>query len=260
MSVRIVTAAFAALLLLTVVPASATVSGENGRIAYVSLADGDSDIYAVNPDGTGVVQLTNAPDQSGSPVRDEKPTWSPDGRSIAFTRTISVLDGSEITDQRTIWTMAADGSHQQMVAVGDDPAWSPDGRSIAFTMDSTGVVNGFSTTVISVFDFQDSSTTVLTDPGDWVHWTGTMTTRDYIPKWLPGGNEILFARHFPGSASISNTSLLIVDTMTSATVSGPGISANEVTGLDVDPTGANAVVSAVPLITAPPIMSILVLE
>jgi dipeptidyl aminopeptidase/acylaminoacyl peptidase len=260
MPARVVTAAFATLLLLTALPASATVSGQNGTIIYVSAADGDNDIYAVNPDGTGIVQLTNAPDHDGSPVRDEKPTWSPDGRSIAFTRTISILEGSETTDQRSIWTMAADGSEQQIVVLGDDPVWSPDGRSIAFVKDSTGIVNGIRTTVIAVLDLQDGSTTVLTDPGDWVHWTGTRTTTDYLPRWLPGGNEILFARHFPGSASISNTSLLIVDTTTAIARSGPGISANEVTGLDVDPTGGYAVISAVPLTRAPPIMSILVLD
>ena len=260
MPVRIVVAAFAVLLPVMTVPASATVSGENGRIVYVSSADGDNDIYAVNADGTGIVQLTNAPDHDGSPVRDEKPTWSPDGQSIAFTRTISVLEGSEIIDQRTIWTMAADGSQQQMVTLGDDPAWSPDGRSIAFSMDSNGVVNGLRTSVIAVLDLAGDSTRVLTDPGDWVHWTGTLTTSDYLPKWLPGGSEILFARHFPGSASISNTSLLIVDATTAIVRSGPGIFANEVTGLDVDPTGRYVAMSAVPLITAPAIMSILALD
>ncbi|HEX7463733.1 MAG TPA: hypothetical protein VF382_02410, partial [Actinomycetota bacterium] len=45
---------------LTAVPiAQAAFPGENGKIAFVRSAGGNSDIYAVNPDGTGEVRLTS---------------------------------------------------------------------------------------------------------------------------------------------------------------------------------------------------------
>ena len=49
------------------------------------------------------------------------PSWSPDGRRIAFHRRSAVLD-----------VVNADGSGQQNLTSGSYPAWSPDGRRIAF--------------------------------------------------------------------------------------------------------------------------------
>src|SRR4051794_3409576 len=65
-----------ALVLLAPATASATVSGENGRIAFVR----DSDIWTVNRAGTKQIQVTK-----GS-IRDGDPAWSPDGKWIVFTR------------------------------------------------------------------------------------------------------------------------------------------------------------------------------
>ncbi len=50
------------------------------RIAFMSERDGNQEIYVMNDDGTGVVRLTNHPDE------DADPAWSPDGQKIAFTR------------------------------------------------------------------------------------------------------------------------------------------------------------------------------
>jgi Tol biopolymer transport system component len=50
-----------ALLAMLVLPASAHAAfpGHNGKIAFSSNADGDDEIYTINPDGTGLAQLTH---------------------------------------------------------------------------------------------------------------------------------------------------------------------------------------------------------
>ena len=65
---------------------------------------------------------------------DGATSWSPDGRSIAFT--------SERNGNREIYVMGADGSNQHNLTNNSgnegDPSWSPDGRSIALSSDRDG--------------------------------------------------------------------------------------------------------------------------
>src|SRR5918911_4964518 len=53
-------------------------SPDGTRIAFVTYRDGDADIYAVAPDGSGARNLTF------SYTYDVDPAWSPDGKRIAF--------------------------------------------------------------------------------------------------------------------------------------------------------------------------------
>jgi Bacterial Ig-like domain len=70
--VLMATFALAASLLLTQAerPARAAFPGQNGKIAFVSDRDGNAEIYAMNPDGTGQINLTNL----GS-ANDTDPDW-----------------------------------------------------------------------------------------------------------------------------------------------------------------------------------------
>jgi Tol biopolymer transport system component len=82
------------------------------------------EIYSIRVDGTGIRNLTN------SPLDEDSPAVSPNGRQIAFIRTTA--------DNRDLWIMNADGSGQKQLtssAAEDEegPAWSPDGTSIAYT-------------------------------------------------------------------------------------------------------------------------------
>ncbi|HEY0243208.1 MAG TPA: hypothetical protein VGC52_11160, partial [Gemmatimonadaceae bacterium] len=79
-------------------------------------------IYTMNADGSAHTRLTF------NTSRDNRPSWSPDSRRIAFQ---SDRDG-----EMEIYVMNADGSNQMRLtrnATEDAyPSWSPDGKRIAF--------------------------------------------------------------------------------------------------------------------------------
>jgi len=91
-------------------------------IAFVSTRDGNTEIYAMNPDGSNQTRLTN------NSAREGRPVWSPDGTKIAFR---SDRDGNE-----ELYIMGFDGSNQTNVTnlPGEEwfVSWSPDSTKIAF--------------------------------------------------------------------------------------------------------------------------------
>ena len=99
----------------------------NNEIAFQRAGGGDVDIWRIDPDGSGELQLTSGPDI------DQDPSWSPDGRFIAFDR---------LTDRFQIWRMRRGGADE--VNLSDnarsdlEPAWSPNGRRIAFSRRGPG--------------------------------------------------------------------------------------------------------------------------
>ena len=66
------------LLIGSATPSTAQTLHRNGKIAFTSDRDGNFEIYTINPDGSDEVRLTNNAEV------DSYPTWSPDGRIIAF--------------------------------------------------------------------------------------------------------------------------------------------------------------------------------
>jgi dipeptidyl aminopeptidase/acylaminoacyl peptidase len=82
-------------------------------------------------DGGGATAITS------NAVFDSSPSWSPDGRRIAFERGPAGDDpGNEV------WSMAADGTDQRQLTttagLDEGPAWSPGGSRIAFTSTRSG--------------------------------------------------------------------------------------------------------------------------
>jgi Tol biopolymer transport system component len=100
----------------------------SGVIAFASNRDGDTEIYAMNPNGTGVRRLTR------SPKYDAPSAWSPDSRRLLFY--------SQRTSSGDVWVMNADGSGQRNLtrspAHDSGGSWSPDGKQIAFDSDRAG--------------------------------------------------------------------------------------------------------------------------
>jgi TolB protein len=117
----------AALLGLVPSAANAAYAGENGKIAFVrGTSSANDDIYTVDPDGTGVTQLTPLDHL------DRGPSWSPSGDRIAFHRLHT--NGDAHSD---VYTMNADGTTPTDLTPNTGirdawPTWSPDGNQIAF--------------------------------------------------------------------------------------------------------------------------------
>ncbi len=252
--VIVVGVSFAVLTTVWVSPVEATVSGEDGRIAFVSDISGADQIYVVNSDGSGLMQITAFGGEGVDTARISSVTWSPDGQQLAF----SIYDRNSALPP-TIWMIDVDGTGLTYITDGWGPSWSPDGRSLAFSLASVGVVNGLDTSVIATVDLQTGRQAILTDPGTWVamNFDPLRTTSDGDPAWTSDGNEILFSRHIPGSASISNASLGVVNVETLA-VRGAGTSRQDWVGryvgrIDAAPGGDVARVSRQSRITGGPL-------
>lgn len=191
----------------------------NGLIvfSYVPLCCAAGDIWVVEPDGSGLRNLTN------HPAHDTMPAWSPDGKHIAFmrsdvygplgglqwdvyvmdadgsgirnvTRTPEVSegtpdwspDGSKLIferytdDGQYLYTMNVAGSGARRLTRGANPSWSPDGEWIAF---DTGGGSAAEDWVLMIRPDGTGRGTVR--PGD---------TDDSHPDWSPDGRRIVFSR------------------------------------------------------------------
>lgn len=134
------------------------VAPDGERIAFTS-ADGD--LWVVNADGSGLLNLTNGARE------DNFPRWSPDGEWIAFSSHDGVQDD--------IVKIRPDGSGLQPLttdAANDAlPVWSPDGARLAFTSNREGSIQVF---VMNA----DGSSQTRVSTGDG---------QNYAQDWSPDG-------------------------------------------------------------------------
>ena len=100
-------------------------SPDGARMVFIRIIEGREQLFAMNTDGTGEVQLTR------DAADHEDPAWSPDGRKLAFIR---IVDGN-----KQVALMDPDGSGvETLTPVAQHalhPSWTPDSRRILYCTD-----------------------------------------------------------------------------------------------------------------------------
>ncbi|MEQ9100793.1 MAG: DUF5050 domain-containing protein [Imperialibacter sp.] len=104
------------------------------------MSDRDSlsrNVYLMNSDGSNVRPLTH------NDAYEESPSWSPDGKSILFTRQLRGENDTTHSANGEIFIMNSDGSDVRRLTNKEEydsgAKFSPDGTSIAFYGQSEGV-------------------------------------------------------------------------------------------------------------------------
>ena len=127
---------------------------------------GQSSLFLVNANGTGLVQLTRGYQH------DAQPSWSPDGSLIAFEST-----RHSDTD---VYVIRPDGSSLKELTFSrgfdGDPAWNDDGTRIAFETSRNGKLD-----IYSINSDGTGETRLTTSAAD-----------DADPAWSPDGTRIAF--------------------------------------------------------------------
>lgn len=118
-----------------------TPSPDGSTIAFLSDRDGTARIYVMNADGTNLRRLTTHTGEGVSAMEESAPTWSADGRQLAY-----VVNG-----QVWIRDVARDRDRQITPAGASDlePSFSPDGRWLAVARDRGAASDVFATNLAS---------------------------------------------------------------------------------------------------------------
>jgi TolB protein len=160
----------------------ATAVSPDGRtLVFTRNTDEGAHLYAYNLAEHCCLQRLTA----GRFSDNLSPTFSPDGRRIAF---VSTRAGSP-----QIYVMSADGTDQQLFAPFDygvtgssyAPEWSPDGLHLAFHRDVAGAYQVF------VMDVASRTVRQLTSEGS-----------NEDPTWAPDGRHLAFASTRTGARQI----------------------------------------------------------
>lgn len=209
-----------------------------GKIAYFALKGGGGDaLFTVNPDGTGRKQVTHIPYLSACC----RPSWSPDGKQILFSRGIAegqgelvvvnsdgsglrVIPGNPLlVYNEPVWSpdgtriafssgdsqlhvIKTDGTHLRQLfrssCAVDDPSWSPDGTHLVFDVYCNSK-GGLGTTTIEVIGLDGTGRKALTRP--------TPARGSLEPSWSPDGAHILFAQSQPRSKGGGKTQIYVMN-------------------------------------------------
>jgi hypothetical protein len=131
-------------------------SADGRTIAFVR----DGRLMTMTAEGAGALPVPGI-----APVADGRPTLSPDGNQVAYTRVVS--------NRQAIFRANLDGSGERRLRVGSHPRWSPGGRNMVF-ITPTGRI-----------------ATMRVDSGQIFH--RHLNVRADSVDWRPDGHRVVFA-------------------------------------------------------------------
>jgi len=161
---------------------------------FTGFSNGFTDLFIINRDGTGLRRLTH------DKYADLHPSWSPDGRMIAFTTDrggntdFDLLRFSNLRiaiyhlDTGTIEVLGGMDAGKNI-----NPVWSPDGRALAFVSDRTGIAN------VYLYEFDDGLIYQLTNM-----YTGVqgITPLSPVLTWSSLADRLAFVYYEDGQYSV----------------------------------------------------------
>lgn len=128
------------------------------------------------------------------------PSWSPDGKQIAFT--------TNLTGRLNLWKVPSSGGWPIQLSQSDDREvaadWSPDGKWILYQQDKGGG---------EIYDIY----AIPADGGESINLTRTNDISETNPLWSPNGTMVAFGSK-PKTSPITNISVLDWKTRTARTL------------------------------------------
>lgn len=165
------------------------VSANGQHVAFQSYRDEGWNVFSMNADGSGQLDLTNTKE----PVVNFEPAWSPDGSKVVFMRQ-GLTPG-----EQDIWVIDANGTNAVNLTHSPgvnetSPEFSPDGTKIVYV--STGpdsCCTAHYNNDIWIMDADGSNPAPLT--------TTDSPTQNVAPSWSPDGLEIAYSVNSTPSAT-----------------------------------------------------------
>jgi Tol biopolymer transport system component len=158
---------------------SALWPSSNGLLVFRSDRDGDPEVFSLEATGENPTALTE-----NDGIADSQPAWSPDGRRIAFVRTMPQSGRSDL------WTASSNGRGRERLTSTPfperDPSWSSDGTRIVYAARTRG--NGPFRIFVLKADGR-ARAQFTTQPAG---------SADRSPVWSPDGTRIAFTSNRDG--------------------------------------------------------------